>query len=128
MTEHPVGQKVAVVLLRQYGVKLSFSQLAAAAPLVGYIRRIDGYGAGSGMAYRTHSMLQLKRDAHALGEIAHLNNPCLVDWNQDGLIYEGWVLERDPADDRMHQVVQMWWIRNLEALSAKPEIRRHARR
>lgn len=123
MTEQPVGQKVAVVLLRNWGAKLSYSQLDAAEPLIGYICRVDGYGAASGMAYRTHSMLQLKRDAHALGEIARLNNPGLVDWNQDGLIYEGWVLERDPADDQMHQVVQMWWIRNLDALPAKPEIR-----
>jgi hypothetical protein len=52
-------------------------------------------------------MLQLKRDPHSLGEITQLNNPALVDWNQDGLIYEGWVLERDPTDDRMRQVVQM---------------------
>jgi hypothetical protein len=127
MTEEPPGQKVAVVLLRNRGVKLSYAELGAAEPLIGYIRRLDGYGATSGMAYRTHRMLQLKRDAHALGEIAHLNNPGLVDWNRDGLIYEGWVLERDPVDERMHQVVQMWWIRNLEALPAKPEIVRRSR-
>lgn len=127
MTEQPVGQRVAVVLLRNRGAKLSYAQLDAAEPLIGYIRHVDGYGATSGMAFRTHSMLQLKGDAHALGEIAHLNNPCLVDWNQDGLIYEGWVLERDPADEKMHQVVQMWWIRNLEAMPAKPEIRRKTR-
>lgn len=127
MTEQPVGQKVAVVLLRNCGVKLSYAELDAAEPLIGYIRRVDGYSATSGMAYRTHSILQLKHDAHALGEIAHLNNPGLVDWNQDGLIYEGWVLERSPADDRMRQVVQMWWIRNLEAMPAKPEIKRQTR-
>lgn len=118
---------LAVVLLRNRGVKLSYAELEAAEPLIGYIRRVDGYGAGSGMAYRTHSMLQLKRDPYALGESAHLNNPGLVDWNKDGVIYEGWVLERDPTDDRMHQVVQMWWIRNLEGMPAKPEIKRRPR-
>lgn len=127
MTEQPGGQKVAVVLLRSWGAKLSYSQLDGAEPLIGYIRRIDGYGASAGMAYRTHSMLELKRDPHSPGDIARLNNPGLVDWNQDGVIYEGWVLERDPADDRMHQVVQMWWIRNLEAMPAKPEIKKRKR-
>lgn len=123
MTEQPVGQKVAVVLLRSSGAKLSYSQLEGAEPLIGYIRRIDGHGASAGMAYRTHSVLELKRDPHSLGDIARLNNPGLFDWNQDGVIYEGWVLERDPGDDRMRQVVQMWWIRNLEAMTAKPPIR-----
>jgi len=79
------------------------------------------------MAYRTHSMLQLKLDARALGEIAHLNNPGPVDWNRDGLIYEGLVLERDPAEEKMHQVVQMCWVRNLEVLPAKPEIVRRSK-
>jgi hypothetical protein len=123
MTEQPVGQKVAVVLLRNRGAKLSYAELDVVEPLIGYIRRVDGHGATSGMAYRTHSMLQLRRDTFSLAEIAHLNNPGLVDWNQDGLIYEGWVLERDPVEGKLHQVVQMWWIRNLEALPAKPEIR-----
>jgi hypothetical protein len=55
--------------------------------------------------------------------LAHLNNPCLLDWNRDGVIYEGWVLERNPVDGRMQQVVQMWRIRNLAVMTEKPEIK-----
>jgi len=118
-----MGQKVAVIVLRGRGFKLSYAQLSAAEPLIGYITREDGTGAGSGMAYRTHSRLELREKAQSLGSIAHLNNPFLFDWNSDGLIFEGWVLERDPLDERLQQVVQMWWVRNLEALSEKPEIK-----
>ena len=122
MTQKPAGQKVAVIVLRGRGIKLSYAQLEKVEPLVGYITKIDGYGARSGMAYRTHSVLELRAGPSSLGAIAHLNSPWLFDWNQDGQIYEGWVLEPDPADGRMQQVIQMWWIRNLEAMTAKPEI------
>ncbi|WP_090189635.1 MULTISPECIES: hypothetical protein [unclassified Duganella] len=122
-TDTPAGQKVAVIVLRGRGFKLSYAELTTAEPLIGYINRMDGNGARSGMAYRTHGVLELRASASALGSIAHLNNPVLFDWNKDGQIYEGWVLERDPADGRLQQVVQMWWIRNLEALTEKPEIK-----
>lgn len=121
--ETPSGQRVAVIVLRERGFKLSYAQLAAVEPIIGYIRRIDGHPAGSGMAYRTHSMLKLTDGASTERSLAHLNNPCLFDWNRDGVIYEGWVLERNPADGKMQQVVQMWWIRNLEVMSEKPEIK-----
>lgn len=127
MNDYPAGQRVAVVLLRNCGFKPSYAELEASEPLVGYIRRVDGYGSAAGMAYRSHSLLQLKYDKHSLGEIAHLSNPSLVDWNSDGVIYEGWVLERD-EEGKMQQVVQMWWIRTLEAMTAKPEIRPKAKR
>ena len=76
----------------------------------------------AGMAYRTHGVLELKRDITSVGNIAHLNSPALFDWNQNGVIYEGWVLE-PAAEGKMRQVVQMWWIRNLEPMTVKPEIK-----
>jgi len=123
MTSTPSGQKVAVLVLRDRGMKLSYAQLQEAVPLIGYITKADGYGARSGMAYRTTGLLELRATPLSQGTIAQLHNPWLFDWNQDGQIYEGWVLEREPSDGRLQQVVQMWWIRNLEPLSEKPEIK-----
>ncbi|QJD91826.1 hypothetical protein HH213_18050 [Duganella dendranthematis] len=122
MTEKPKGQKVAVTFMRADGLKLSYADLMATEPLIGYIRREDGFQAGSGMAYRTHSQLVILSDNVTSVPVAHLNNPALFDWNADGVIYEGWILVRDPETEKMRQVVQMWWIRNLEVLSVRPEI------
>ena len=123
MTQRPNGQKVAMTVLRADGVKLSYAELAAAEPLIGFLRREDGHPAGGGMAYRTNGRLVILRDNVSEVPIAHLNNPLLFDWNADGVICEGWILVRDPATDKMRQVVQLWWIRNLETLSGKPEIK-----
>lgn len=122
MIDKPSGQKVAVTMMRADGLKLSYAELAAAEPLIGFIRRDDGLQAGSGMAYRTSGELVIMRDNVTKVPVAHLTNPQLFDWNADGVIYEGWVLVRDPETNKMRQVIQMWWIRNLETLPAKPEI------
>lgn len=123
MTRRPNGQKVAVTVLRNDGLKLSYAEVAAAEPLIGFLRHEEGHPAGAGMAYRTSGLLVLLRDNLNGVPIAQLSNPSLFDWNADGVVCEGWVLARDPATDRMRQVVQLWWIRNLELLSPKPEIK-----
>jgi hypothetical protein len=72
----PPGQRVAVIVLRERGFKLSYAELAVLEPLIGYIRRVDGHPAGSGMAYRTHSMLKLTDGASA--ELGPSQQPLLA--------------------------------------------------
>ncbi|WP_160992620.1 hypothetical protein [Duganella lactea] len=123
MVRRPNGQNVAVTVLREDGIKLSYAQVAAAEPMVGFLRYEEGHPAGGGMAYRTSGVLVLLRDTVTQVPIAHLNNPSLFDWNADGVVCEGWVLAKDPVTEKMRQVVQLWWIRNLEVLPPKPEIK-----
>lgn len=52
MTKRPDGQKVAVTVLRKDGVKLSYAELAAAEPLIGFLRYEEGHAAGAGLAAR----------------------------------------------------------------------------
>lgn len=88
-------------------------------PMVGFIRKVHDHGAF--MAYRYNGYLLLETGDHQPRDIARLYSPEIQDWNQDGLIYTGWALERWD-DDKTHQVVQLWWIRQLHGLPAKPSI------
>lgn len=76
---------------------------------------------GVSMAYRYNGYVLLETDGHQPRQIARLYSPEIQDWNKDGLIYFGWDLERWD-DEKVRQVVQLWWIRPLDGLSAKPEI------
>lgn len=122
MTYTPPGQRVAVVVLRNRGFKPTKAELASQEPMIGMIR-FDRLGESDGMAYRALSELKLMDERSDIRCLACLRDPELFDWNEDGVIYRGWILEPDPVDQRLQQVVQMWWIRNLEALPAKPEIK-----
>jgi hypothetical protein len=73
------------------------------------------------MAYRYNGFLLLETDGYRPRELARLFSPEIQEWNKDGLIYVGWTIERWD-DEKTHQVVQLWWIRQLEGLSAKPKI------
>lgn len=115
----PQGQHVSVTVMRDQGAKVSYAALAAMEPMIGYIRKVHDNGVS--MAYRYNGFFTLETAGHQPREIARLYSPLIQDWNKDGLIYQGWVLERWD-DDKVHQVVQLWWIRQLEALPAKAEI------
>lgn len=115
----PQGQHVSVTVMRERGAKVTYADLAAKEPLVGYIRK--SHDNGVSMAYRYNGYLILETDGHHPRCMARLYSPEIQEWNKDGQIYVGWALERW-EDDKVHQVVQLWWIRPLEALSAKPEI------
>ena len=115
----PQGQHVSVTVMRNRGAKVTYAELAAMDPMIGFIRKVHDNGAF--MAYRYNGFLLLETDGYQPKEIARLYSPEIQDWNQDGLIYLGWSLERW-EDDKLHQVVQLWWIRQLHGLSAKPNI------
>ena len=105
--------------MRNRGAKVTYAELAAMEPMIGFIRKVHDHGAF--MAYRYNGYLLLETDGHNRREIARLYSPEIQDWNQDGLIYTGWAMERW-EDEKIHQVVQLWWIRQLHGLSAKPDI------
>lgn len=115
----PQGQRVSVTAMRNRGAKVTYADLAAMDPMVGYIRKVHDNGVS--MAYRYNGYLLLETDAHPPRQIARLYSPEIQDWNKDGLIYRGWDLERWD-DKKVHQVIQLWWIRPLDGLPAKPEI------
>lgn len=115
----PRGQHVSVAVMRERGAKVTYAELAAEEPMIGFIRKVHDNGVQ--MAYRYNGFLLLESDGCQPRQIARLYSPMIQDWNQDGQIYLGWVLERW-EDDKLHQVVQLWWIRALEGLTAKPDI------
>lgn len=115
----PQGQRVSVTVMRHRGAKVTYAELAAMEPMVGFIRKVHDNGVS--MAYRFNGYLLLETDGYQPRQIARLYSPEIQDWNKDGLIYFGWDLERWD-DEKVHQVVQLWWIRPLDGLSAKPEI------
>lgn len=115
----PTGQHVSVTVMRDQGAKVSYAALGAMEPMIGYIRKVHDNGVS--MAYRYNGFFTLETGGHQPREIARLYSPLIQDWNKDGLIYQGWVLERW-EDDKVRQVVQLWWIRQLEGLSPKAEI------
>lgn len=115
----PQGQRVSVAVMRDRGAKVTYAELASQDPMIGDIRRVHDNGIS--MAYRYNGFLLLETDGYQPREIARLYSPEIQDWNKDGLIYTGWALERW-EDGKVHQVVQLWWIRQLEGLSAKPDI------
>lgn len=115
----PPGQHVSVTVMRDRGAKVTYAELAAMEPMIGFIRKV--HDNGMQMAYRYNGFLRLETDGYQPREIARLYSPMIQDWNKDGLIYLGWVLERWD-DDKVRQVVQLWWIRQLEGLPAKPDI------
>lgn len=115
----PQGQHVSVTVMRERGAKVTYSELAAIEPMIGYIRKVQDNG--ESMAYRYNGFLLLESDGHQPQQIARLYSPIIQDWNKDGLIYQGWVLERWD-DEKVHQVVQLWWIRQLDGLPAKPNV------
>lgn len=115
----PKGQHVSVITMRIQGAKVTLAELAATEPLIGYIRKT--HDTGERMAYRYNGTLVLETGEYQPRKIACLHSPVLQEWNKDGQIYQGWVLEK-MGDDKLHQVIQLWWIRQLEGLSAKPVI------
>lgn len=115
----PQGQRVSVTSMRVRGAKVTYTALARGEPMIGYIRKV--HDNGECMAYRYKGFLLLETDGYSPREISRLYSPELQDWNKDGQIYVGWVLDRW-EDDKIHQVVQLWWIRQLDGLAAKPEI------
>jgi len=115
----PQGQHVSVTVLRDRGAKVTHRDLVAGEPMIGFIRRVHDNGVS--MAYRYNGFLLLETDGYRPRELARLFSPEIQEWNKDGLIYVGWSLERW-EDEKVHQVVQLWWIRQLEGLSAKPKI------
>jgi hypothetical protein len=115
----PQGQHVSVTVLRDRGAKVTHREIVTADPMIGFIRRVHDNGVS--MAYRYNGFLLLETDGYRPRELARLFSPEIQEWNKDGLIYVGWSLERW-EDEKVHQVVQLWWIRQLEGLSAKPKI------
>ena len=115
----PQGQRVSVTVMRERGAKVTFAELAATEPLIGLIRK--SHDNGVSMAYRYSGYLVLETEGYQPRDIARLYSPVLQDWNRDGQIYVGWTLERWD-DEKLHQVIQLWWIRPLEALPPKPEV------
>jgi hypothetical protein len=113
-TVRPEGELVSVALLREHGCKVTKDQLADAEWLHGRIS-YEQFGDEPCMAYRIRDSLRLMAPgALASRSLACLNNPVLRDWNVDGQIFEGWVLE--PCDEgKMAQVVQVWWIKRSRA-------------
>jgi len=119
----PQGQFVSVLPLRNFGAKVTNAELATSEPLNGYIRKV--HDDGKSMAYRYRGYLTLETNGYQPREIARLFSPVLQDWNQDGQIWEGWILERS-GTKKLHQVVQLWWVRPLKltsVLDAKPELK-----
>jgi len=72
------------------------------------------------MAYRIRGELNLHKDRDGGQLMAALFSPEFVDWNEDGLIFEGWTLERLRDSSKLQQVIQLWWIRPIEALPIQP--------
>lgn len=118
--ETPGGHYVAVSVLRERGCKVSLADLAATEPFIGYLRRFDP--GTEHMAYRIRGELNLYAERNGGQLLAKLFSPEFVDWNQDGIIMEGWTLERTPDTQRLQQVIQLWWIRPLEPLEIRPAI------
>jgi len=117
-TVTPVGQHVSIVLMRDFGAKITNGQLAKAEPLIGYVRKV--HDDGRSMAYRYRGYLILETGGYQPREIVRLFSPVLLDWNGDGQIWEGWVLERD-GGKKLRQVVQLWWVKHVLATSMPPE-------
>lgn len=111
-TVTPKGMRVAVSVLRSFGAKVTCAELGRTQPIVGFIRKV--HDNGKSMAYSYNGFLTLETDGYQPRELARLHSPTINDWNGDGEILEGWVLERG-AEGKLHQVMQLWWVRPLAA-------------